>query len=80
MDTLTEVMPGPVNPDGPAAPDAIVIAVGIVSEDQLKVTPVGNWSTYTNENFKKKEFAKDSKYTFLIISPSMSPLLHSASI
>ncbi|KAJ7767350.1 hypothetical protein B0H14DRAFT_3165164 [Mycena olivaceomarginata] len=38
MNTLTEAMPGPIDPYGPAAPDAIVIAVGIVSEDQLKVT------------------------------------------
>ncbi|KAJ7352549.1 hypothetical protein DFH08DRAFT_805761 [Mycena albidolilacea] len=74
MDTLTKVMPGPVNPDRPAAPDAIIIAVGIVSEDQLKVTPVGNWSTYTSETNKKIEFAKDSKYTFLIISPKNGPV------
>lgn len=80
MDTLTEVMSGPVNPDGPATPDAIIIAVGVVSEEQLKVTPVGNWSAYTSETYKKKEFAKDSKYNFLIISPSMLPLLHRASI
>ncbi|KAJ7693497.1 hypothetical protein B0H14DRAFT_3897925 [Mycena olivaceomarginata] len=74
MNTLTEAMPGPIDPDGPAAPDAIVIAVGIVSEDQLKVTPVGNWSTYTSENYKKKEFGKDSKYTFSIISPKNDPV------
>ncbi|KAJ7309184.1 hypothetical protein DFH08DRAFT_823608 [Mycena albidolilacea] len=90
MDTLTEVMPGPVNPDGPATPDAIkainhvgqphlsvpylIITVGVVSEEQLKVTPVGNWSTYTSETYKKKEFAKDSKYNFLIISPKNDPV------
>ncbi|KAJ7874238.1 hypothetical protein B0H14DRAFT_3437907 [Mycena olivaceomarginata] len=74
MDTLTEVMSGPVNPDGPATPDAIIIAVGVVSEEQLKVTPVGNWSAYTSETYKKKEFAKDSKYNFLIISPKNDPV------
>ncbi|KAJ7844346.1 hypothetical protein B0H14DRAFT_2585206 [Mycena olivaceomarginata] len=74
MDTLSEVISGPVNPDEPAAPDAIIIAASIVSEDQLKVTLVGNWLTYTNKAYKKKEFTKDSEYTFLIISPKNDPI------
>ncbi|KAJ7859918.1 hypothetical protein B0H13DRAFT_2282767 [Mycena leptocephala] len=66
--TLTEVVPGPTDPDGPADPDAILIAVGIVAESQFKTTPVGNWNTYTSGTYKKKEF-DESKYTLLIVSP-----------
>lgn len=43
-ETLTKVMPGPLNPDGPAAPDAVLIVIGIVSDSNfLKLGTVGNW-------------------------------------
>ncbi|KAJ7045299.1 hypothetical protein C8F04DRAFT_1174261 [Mycena alexandri] len=67
--TLTTVMPGPIDPDGPAAPDAVLIAVGIVSDSQLKVEPAGNWSAYSLSTYSK-EFSA-SKYTFLLTKPSM---------
>ncbi|KAJ7180905.1 hypothetical protein C8R46DRAFT_1070912 [Mycena filopes] len=71
--TLTKVVPGPVDPDGPAPPDAILIAIGIVADsNQLKVGPVGNWSTYNNETYNKK--FSDAKYTFTIVKPKNDPV------
>ncbi|KAJ7035094.1 hypothetical protein C8F04DRAFT_1259453 [Mycena alexandri] len=74
QDTLIKVMPGPPNPDGPANPDAILITIGIVSDSNtLKLGPVGNWSTYTNDDWKKKEFSA-AKYTFTIVKPKNDPV------
>ncbi|KAJ7047229.1 hypothetical protein C8F04DRAFT_1248251 [Mycena alexandri] len=73
-ETLTKIMPGPLDPDGPDVPDAVLIAIGIVSDSNtLKVGPVGNWSTYSNDQWKKKEFA-GAKYTFTILKPRNDPV------
>ncbi|KAJ7164350.1 hypothetical protein C8R46DRAFT_1036257 [Mycena filopes] len=72
--TLTTIMPGPLDPDGPAPPDAILIAIGMVPDSaQLKVGPIGNWSAYAKETYKK-DF-EDAKYTFTILKPSTHPFL-----
>ncbi|KAJ7037488.1 hypothetical protein C8F04DRAFT_1232618 [Mycena alexandri] len=72
-ETLTKVMPGPLNPDGPAAPDAVLIVIGIVSDSNfLKLGTVGNWSSYTNDDWKKKDFSA-AKYTFTILEPKNDP-------
>jgi hypothetical protein len=63
---LTEVVKGPIDPDGPAAPDGTAIVVGIVSESKLRVGPLGNWTTDNNYN----KPIQDAKYTFLIVKPS----------
>ncbi|KAJ7122720.1 hypothetical protein C8R46DRAFT_1253561 [Mycena filopes] len=71
--TLTKVMPGPIDPDGPAPPDAVLIAIGIVTDsNQLKVGPVGNWSSYSGETYNKK--FSDAKYTFTILKPKNDPV------
>ncbi|KAJ7745331.1 hypothetical protein B0H16DRAFT_1856285 [Mycena metata] len=77
--TLATIMPGPLDPDGPAAPDAVLMAVGIVSDSlQLKVTPAGNWSTYARDTFKfSKEFSA-TKYTFVLTKPNMTLSLQDA--
>ncbi|KAJ7618847.1 hypothetical protein DFH06DRAFT_1236618 [Mycena polygramma] len=69
---LTEVLPSPIDPEGPAAPDAIVIAVGIVADTQFKTTTVGNYNAHPTEDYKQKRFDQ-SKYTFLIIAPKSDP-------
>ncbi|KAJ7029662.1 hypothetical protein C8F04DRAFT_1187513 [Mycena alexandri] len=70
-ETLTQVMPGPLDPDGPAAPDAVLIVIGIVSDSNfLKLGTVGNWSSYTNDDWKKNDFSA-AKYTFTILEPSL---------
>ncbi|KAJ7836507.1 hypothetical protein B0H13DRAFT_2368677 [Mycena leptocephala] len=63
---LTEVFKGPIDPDGPAAPDGTAIVVGIVSESKLRVGPLGNWTTDNNYN----KPIQDAKYTFLIVKPN----------
>ncbi|KAJ7018769.1 hypothetical protein C8F04DRAFT_1277153 [Mycena alexandri] len=70
-------MPGPIDPNGPAAPDTVLIAVRIVSDSQLKVEPAGNWSAYSLSTYSK-EFSA-SKYTFLLTKPSTYLFLYTMS-
>ncbi|KAJ6571541.1 hypothetical protein B0H19DRAFT_1064612 [Mycena capillaripes] len=62
-------MPGVNDPESPAAPDAILITVGSVVESQLKMSAVGNWSSYTNDSYKNEGF-HNSKYTFQTVAPT----------
>ncbi|KAJ6490798.1 hypothetical protein C8R47DRAFT_1215061 [Mycena vitilis] len=69
---LTEILPDPVDPEGPAAPDAIIVAVGVVADTQFKTSTVGNYNAHPSEDYKAKRFDQ-SKYTFLIIAPKSDP-------
>ncbi|KAJ7498315.1 hypothetical protein B0H11DRAFT_2225949 [Mycena galericulata] len=68
---LSDIIPGPIDPDGPAPPDATVIAIGTVSPALLQTNTQGNWSTTSKERFNKK--IQDAKYTFMINTPANDP-------
>ncbi|KAJ7100738.1 hypothetical protein B0H15DRAFT_1018063 [Mycena belliarum] len=61
--------PGPIDPNGPAPADAIIIAVGMVSESNMWLSPSGNWSP----NSKYQKPFSDAKYTFQITKPIYDP-------
>ncbi|KAJ6610122.1 hypothetical protein B0H10DRAFT_1954153 [Mycena sp. CBHHK59/15] len=69
--TLTEIMPGPIDPEGPAPPDAILIAIGTVSESRMFVSPIGNWSISSGEKYTRS--IGTAKYTFMINKPTNDP-------
>ncbi|KAJ7607023.1 hypothetical protein DFH06DRAFT_1347667 [Mycena polygramma] len=69
---LTEVLPDPIDPEGPAAPDAIIVAIGTVADTQFKTSAVGNYNAHTSEDYKAKRFDQ-AKYTFLIVAPKSDP-------
>ncbi|KAJ7223369.1 hypothetical protein GGX14DRAFT_387692 [Mycena pura] len=63
--TLSEIIPGPYDPDAPAAPHAVIIAVGVVSETKMFLTPAGN---HNPGGQYPKPFA-EAKYIFMINKP-----------
>ncbi|KAJ7091515.1 hypothetical protein B0H15DRAFT_978003, partial [Mycena belliarum] len=66
---LRLIVPGPIDPDAPAPPDAILITIGVVSESSLWLSPTGNWSP--NSQYGKP--LNDAKYTFMISKPVNDP-------
>ncbi|KAJ7467138.1 hypothetical protein FB451DRAFT_1178370 [Mycena latifolia] len=67
--TLKVIVPGPINPEGPAAADAVLIVIGMASETGMWLSPTGNWSPASKYS---KPF-KDAKYTFSITKPVNDP-------
>ncbi|KAJ6561397.1 hypothetical protein DFH09DRAFT_1479697 [Mycena vulgaris] len=66
---LTEVIPGPIDPDGPAPPDGIIIVIGTVSDTNLWLSPLGNYNP--TSTFKKP--IQEAKYVFMIDKPKTDP-------
>ncbi|KAJ7102304.1 hypothetical protein B0H15DRAFT_943242 [Mycena belliarum] len=66
---LKLVVPGPIDPDAPAPPDAIIIVIGMVSASSLWLSPTGNWSP--NSQYSKS--LREAKYTFIITKPVNDP-------
>ncbi|KAJ7122519.1 hypothetical protein C8R43DRAFT_959230 [Mycena crocata] len=63
---LKEVQVGPIDPDGPATPDAIVVAIGVVSHSDASIGPVGNWGP----QFAEKTPIQKAKYVLIINKPT----------
>ncbi|KAJ6576348.1 hypothetical protein B0H10DRAFT_1963488 [Mycena sp. CBHHK59/15] len=63
--TLSEIIPGPFDPEAPAAPHAVIIAIGVVSETKLYLSPAGNH----NPTGKYPKAFEETKYVFLINKP-----------
>jgi len=70
---LTEIPDGPLDLDGPAAPNGIAIAVGMVAEATNKTDTLGNWTRYSEQTYGKT--ISDAKHNFSIISPGIHFLL-----
>ncbi|KAJ6553474.1 hypothetical protein DFH09DRAFT_1318862 [Mycena vulgaris] len=66
---LTEVIPGPIDPDGPAPPNGIIIVIGTVSDTNLWLSPLGNYNP--TSTFKKP--IHEAKYVFMIDKPKTDP-------
>ncbi|KAJ7076836.1 hypothetical protein B0H15DRAFT_1026366 [Mycena belliarum] len=66
---LKLIVPGPIDPDAPAPPDAILITIGVVSESSLWLSPTGNW----NPNSQYGKTLDEAKYTFIISKPVNDP-------
>ncbi|KAJ6506124.1 hypothetical protein DFH09DRAFT_1289131 [Mycena vulgaris] len=61
-----QIIPGPIDPDGPAPPDGIIIVIGTVSDTNPWLSPLGNYNP--TSTFKKP--IQEAKYVFMIDKPS----------
>ncbi|KAJ6622930.1 hypothetical protein B0H10DRAFT_2187333 [Mycena sp. CBHHK59/15] len=68
--TLSDILPGPLDPDAPAAPHTVAIVIGVVTESKMFLTPAG--SHLPGGQFPKK-FAK-AKYVFMVTKPVDFPV------
>ncbi|KAJ6472600.1 hypothetical protein C8R45DRAFT_1104055 [Mycena sanguinolenta] len=68
---LTEVIESPADPNISAPLDGIAIIVGIVSDSNLKVKPLGNWTRNSEKGYNKS--IESAKYVFLVTCPDNDP-------